>query len=146
MKCNIQFAETAQLRCDGVGPLPCELSGHDVANPQLPLNIRFAADGANLLPQQLHAALLLAPGMPVDDPLLDEPHADTRVSWRLRYSGGQLRIAPAHLVLHEDARALVAAVVPARQIRWRTRMLWNIVFVMMRSARGRALLLRRYRR
>jgi hypothetical protein len=49
-------------------------------------------------------------------------------------------------MLHRDAEALAEAAIPPRAVRWRTRLFWRVVFLLMRTAYGRSLLLRRYQK
>jgi hypothetical protein len=49
------------------------------------------------------------------------------------------------VVVHEDARAVVAAVIPARRVPWRKRLFWSVVLRLAASPRGLAWLAARYR-
>lgn len=53
--------------------------------------------------------------------------------------------APRPPIVHEDVRALVAAVVPPGRVPWRKRLFWAVVLRLAASPRGLAWLSARYR-
>lgn len=125
----IVFSGIAQLRQGLAGPLPCELRGSAAAPENLPLLLRFALRGTVTLPAQLQDARLDCTG----------PDACGLSARNLPQA-----VPVSAAMLHRDAESLAEKVIPPRKLRWRTRLFWRLVFLLMSFPAGRALLLRRY--
>lgn len=135
MSSTPHFSGSAQLRQDLDGPLDCELRGVASDNPQMPLLLRFALRQPARLPSTLQDAQLRAAA-----------GGSNGGDCELRAANLPQPLALRAAVLHRDAEALAERVIAPRAVRWRTRMFWRVVFLLMRTSYGRALLLRRYQK
>lgn len=131
---SIRFSGPASLRQGLAGPLGCELRGSTADAPGLPALLRFAPQAAVTLPDTLQDAELCATGAAASAGLL------------LRAANLPQPVALRDAMLHRDATALAEAVIPPRAVRWRTRLFWRLVFLLMSFPAGRRLLLRRYQK
>lgn len=135
MQQSFRFNGPVSFSYDGVGPLPGEVRG-SAAEPDTTLLVRMAARPGDF-PDTLQDVILFAPAA--------AQGASQVAAWSLSVAG---RVMPltSPPVIHRDAQALAEAVIRPRAVRWRTRIFWRLVFVLMNFSVGRALLLRLYQR
>jgi hypothetical protein len=135
------FQGAVRYRYSASGPLSAELKGLERGRESVGLLVHFAARGAEALPAELHDVELDVASPQAAAAAPPEPPSCT-----LRARGLRLALNPARLTIHRDLRTLSEAILPPRPVRWRMRVLWRLVFFLIRFRLGQRLLLRRYAR
>lgn len=135
----VTFVGPVSCHFEAICPLPLRLSGDDGAVEGTTLIVDFAASLPGSLPAALHDVELEVP-----PDLFDASTRGTPRTYLLNMSGKRYAISATRLMIHKDVSNLFQTVIPPRAVRWRTRLFWNAVFILMRLPLGRALLLRRY--
>ncbi len=136
----VAFSGPVTYRYDHGTPLPLQLRGIEGGVEGTIAIAQFAGTVPDNMPSTMYQAELEAP-----PDLFDSGSRSTLRTFFLNVAGKRYSISASRLVLHRDVRELIRTVIPARKVRWRTRVFWRAVFELMRLPFGRRLLLSRYR-
>jgi hypothetical protein len=122
------------------------LQGLERGRDGVGLLVHLVGVGAELLPHTLHDAELRAGDAIATTAPGDSTNVAAQLSCVLQAQGQRFALDAVSLTIHRDLQAIAEAAIAPRAVRWRTRLLWRLVFLLMRFRFGQRLLLRRYSR